>query len=312
MLTPLLVAREPDWAIALDLRLSRRRPGAALPADAEAAASEEVAPQSALRWGHVVIAGFGLNGQNLARVLRAVHVPHLVLDLDPETVFAAGRAGSDALIGDITRPYIQQQAGVTRAEVLVLALSDPTATRQACRVARGLTRDLFIIVRTRYVSEIDELFRLGANQVIPEEFETSIEIFTATLSHLHVPPNVIDAQVRLLREERYSLLRGLKLPTSVIEQLDTLLQEGTCDTFMLLQHSPAVGQTLEQAGLLPPAHGSARAVALVRRGGALTELSPAEPLKVADILVLAGTHAEMDRTFRRLHPSADVDAPAAL
>jgi CPA2 family monovalent cation:H+ antiporter-2 len=316
LLSPVLVARAPDWALALDVRLTRGRAvrTGALPPDAadEAAAAEDVAPHSSLRSGHVVIAGFGLNGQNLARVLRAVHVPHVVVDLDPDAVLAATRAGSPALVGDVTQPHIQKQTGASRAEVLVLALSDPTATRRACRVARGLAPGLFIIVRTRSVAEIDELFRLGANQVIPEEFETSIEIFISTLRHLHVPANVIDAQVRLLREERYSLLRGMKLPQSVVDQLDTILQQGTCDTFVLLQHSPAVGRRLDQAGLLPAADGHARAIALVRGGAAVTTLHGGETLRVGDILVLAGTHAQMDRTFRRLHPSPDDDPPAAL
>ncbi len=273
-----------------------------------------------------MIAGYGLNGQNLARVLRAVHVPHLVVDLDPTTLALADRDGSPRLVGDITQAFILKQAGVLRARVLVLALSDPAATRHAARVARTLAPDLFIIVRTRYVGEIDELFRLGANQVIPEEFETSIEIFTATLRHLHVPMNVIDAQVRLLREERYSLLRGMKLPTSVIEQLETILQQGTCDTFVLLQHSPAVGRTLGALGLVegawpaggaPPANpDGARAIALVRAGSAIPAPAPDFVLRVGDMLVLAGTHAQMDRTFHRLHPqpepAADAGAPAAL
>src|SRR6185295_3032821 len=90
--------------------------------------------------------------------------------------------------------------------------------------------------------------------------------------HLHVPMNVIEAQVRLLREERYSLLRGMKLPTSVIEQLETILQQGTCDTFVLLQHSPAVGRALGELGLVegPAAdRAGARAIALVRAGSAI-------------------------------------------
>jgi CPA2 family monovalent cation:H+ antiporter-2 len=314
LLTPVLVARAPDWALALDLRWSRGRPmrSGTLSADVfdEGGSAEDAAPHSVLRSGHVVIAGFGLNGHNVARVLRAVHVPHLVVDLDPDPVLEAITAGSPALVGDVTQPFIQKQAGVPRAAVLVLGLSDQAATRHACRTARALAPELFIIVRTRLVAEIDELFRLGANQVIPEEFETSIEIFTATLRHLHVPANVIDAQVRLLREERYSLLRGMRLPQSVVEQLDVLLQQGTCDTFVLLQHSPAVGRCLGEVGVYPPLAGMAHAIALVRGGAAVTSLGTDEVLRVGDILVLAGTHAEMDRTFHHLHPAAEAGGAA--
>jgi CPA2 family monovalent cation:H+ antiporter-2 len=257
-------------------------------------------------YDHVVIAGFGLNGRNVARVLRSVRLPHLVVDLDPDSLQSGPAEGSAVLLGDITRAETQTEAGVPLARVLVLALSDPVATRHACHIARSLSEGVFIIVRTRYVAEIDELHRLGANQVIPEEFETSIEIFTAALKQFHVPGNVIRAEIRMLREERYSLLRGLKLPGSVIEQLDTILQGDITDTFVLLQHSPAVGRTLGDLALVPgeeaPAH-TARAVAVVRAGTALKTLEPAERLRVGDILVLTGAHAEMEAAFQRLSPA---------
>jgi CPA2 family monovalent cation:H+ antiporter-2 len=208
MLTPLLVARAPDWALQLEMRISglRLRGGRSL-AGVTTHAFEDTA-RSKLMSGHVVIAGFGLNGRNLARVLRSVRVPHLIVDLNADALATEAAEGSPIMVGDITREIILRQAGLTRARVLVLAISDPTATRQACRVARTLSRDVHIIVRTRQVNEIDGLFAVGANQVIPEEFETSIEIFTAVLRDYHVPGNVIDAQIQLLRQERYSLLRG--------------------------------------------------------------------------------------------------------
>ena len=299
VLTPWLVSQAPEWALRLEILRAARNvsSGSAL-----ATGNETEAPHSILLSGHVVIAGFGLNGRNLSRVLRSVRLPHLIVDLDPEQLQAAVKEGSRALVGDVTNPMIQGQAGVPRARVLVLALSDPAATRHACQVARSLSRDVFIVVRTRYVAEIDELHRLGANQVIPEEFETSIEIFTAVLRHFHVPMNVIQAQIQLLREERYSLLRGLKLPGSVIDQLEMILQQGTCDTFLLLQHSPAIGHSLAEAGLR--GEGGPEAVAVVRGGHALTRLDDELRLAVGDILVLAGTHAEMERVFQRLGPPA--------
>jgi CPA2 family monovalent cation:H+ antiporter-2 len=206
------------------------------------------------------------------------------------------------LVGDIANPHIQTLAGLPRAKVLVLALSDPTATRQACRVARSLSRDVFVIVRTRYVDEIDQLYAAGANQVIPEEFETSIEIFTAVLRELHVPTNIIQAQITVLRQERYSLLRGRRLEGAILEQLPTILLERTTDTFLLLQESPAVGRTPEELGL--GAEGQARLVAVVRGGRPITTFEPGLRLHVGDTLVVTGTHAEVDRVFERLRPPA--------
>src|SRR5262249_20317872 len=129
---------------------------------------------------------------------------------------------------------------------------------------------LFIVVRTRYVAEIDDLYAAGANLVIPEEFETSIEIFTAVLREFHVPHNIVQAQIELLRQENYSLLRGRRLPGSVVEQLDSILLRGTTETVLLLQHSPAVGRTLEEAGLIGDA--GCTVVAVVRRGRGVPHL----------------------------------------
>jgi CPA2 family monovalent cation:H+ antiporter-2 len=300
LLTPLLVPLAPAWALAFDRALpgGRRARGAAPGAPAEPAAEEAARRPHA---HHVVIAGFGLNGQNVARVLRAARVAHLVVDLNPDAVALGHGQGSPVLIGDIGNERIQREAGVARAKVLVLALSDPTATRHACRLARSLSSELFVIVRTRYVDEIDQLYAAGANQVIPEEFETSIEIFTAVLRELHVPTNLVQAQITLLRQERYSLLRGRRLQGAILEQLPTILLERTTDTFLLLQESPAVGRTPAEIGL--GSEGEARLVAIVRGGRPITIFEEDLRLRVGDTLVMTGTHAEVDRVFERLRPS---------
>jgi len=261
----------------------------------------ELAPVHEQIKNHVVIAGYGLNGRNLAAALRSINAPYLIVELNAQTVRKARSEGEPAFYGDATRDEILHALGIPRARLFVIAISDPAATRRMVRVARELNPKLYIIARTRYVVEIPELTRLGANVVIPEEFETSIEILTAVLRHFHVPGNIIHAQARLLREERYSLLRGLKLPGSVMEQLDTILCQGICDTFLLLQHSPAVDRTLRDLGLFGDG-GGAQVVALVRGGAATTTLEPSSVLRVGDILVMTGTHAAMEEAFQRLSP----------
>src|SRR5204863_387196 len=78
---------------------------------------------------------------------------------------------------DATREEILRALGAERARMLVVAISDPAATRRMVRVARSLNPRIHIIARTRYVTEVPELSRLAADVVIPEELGTSIEIF---------------------------------------------------------------------------------------------------------------------------------------
>jgi len=106
----------------------------------------------------------------------------------------------------------------------VLAISDPIATRRAVKVARQLNPDIHIIARTRYLREIEDLRAMGADQVVPEEFETSIEIFSLVLQHYRIPSRVIAEKAERIRKEGYALLRkgqpGLK--EIVTKEIDDL------------------------------------------------------------------------------------------
>ena len=135
---------------------------------------------------HVIVAGYGLNGRNLTAALRSIDAPYLIVELNAQTVRQARSRGEPAFYGDATREEILRALGIDRARMLVAAISDPAATRRMVRVARGLNPGVHIIARTRYVVEIPELIRLGANDVIPEEFETSIEIFARVLAYYGV------------------------------------------------------------------------------------------------------------------------------
>ena len=196
------------------------------------------APSAEDMTGHVLIVGYGLNGRNLARVLREVAIPHRILDLNPVVARRVRDEGEKIDFGDATRPAVLAGMGVARARVLVVAISDPMATSRIVWHARRLNPDLYVIVRTRYVAEIPRLTRLGANEVIPEEFETSVEIFARVLQEYHVPRNVISLQVELVRREGYGMLRGLRLEGKSLARFSQFLTGATADTFLVQEDAP--------------------------------------------------------------------------
>ncbi len=252
------------------------------------------------RSADVIIVGYGLNGQNLSRVLKEVGIAYRILELDPEVVRFARGAGEPVVFGDGTRAEVLRQVGVGSARVLVVAISDTAATARVVRQGRTLNDPLFIIVRTRYVSEIERLYRLGANEVIPEEFETSVEIFARVLQEFHIPRNVIALQVDLIRRERYGMLRGLKLEGKTLDQLSQFLVGTTTDTCMVLEGSPAAGKSLGEVELR--ARSGVTVIAVVREGKSTPNPGPEFVLRAADILVLLGNHAELDGATEFLGP----------
>ena len=259
--------------------------------------------ETALASGHVIVVGYGLNGQNLAQVLKEVSIPYRVLEMDPDLVRSAKAGGEPISFGDGTRPEILQQVGIEKARVLVIAISDPAATARLVSQARRLRTDLYIIVRTRYVAEIDHLYRLGANQVIPEEFETSVEIFARVLQEYHIPRNVISLQVDLIRKEHYGTLRGIRLQGKQLDALSQFLVGTTSDIFSIVEGSPAIGKSLEEINL--PSKTGVSVIAVVRDGKSYSIVGNDFKLAVGDMLALLGGHKALDDAAQILNPAGD-------
>ncbi len=248
--------------------------------------------------GHTVIAGYGLNGRNLARTLRATHIPYVVLEVNADTIKMAREEGESILYGDITRKDVLQRAGVECAKAIVFAISDFRAARIAVRIARQLNSSIFILVRTRYAAEVDELYKLGADQVIPEEFETSVEIFSRVLHEYHVPSNVIASQIQLVRLEGYKMLRGLSIDQENMGRIAALFAGATVDNIQIQPDSPGVGKTLRELDIRK--NTGAMVVVIARNGEAVTNPGPDFKIESDDILVLMGAHRELDQAVNLL------------
>ena len=248
--------------------------------------------------GHTIIAGYGLNGRNLARTLKATHIPYVVLEVNADTIRKARGDGEPIIYGDITREDVFARAGVDCAKVVVFAISDFAATRLALRLVRRMNPAVFILVRTRYAAEVDELLKLGADQVIPEEFETSIEIFSRVLHEYHVPGNIIANQVQMVRFGGYKMLRGLSLDQENLGRLASLFAGATVDNIQIQQGSPASGKSLRELDIRNRT--GATVIAIARNGEAAANPGPDFKIEPEDIVVLLGAHRELDLAINLL------------
>jgi len=259
---------------------------------------------------HVVIAGYGLNGRNLAAALRAIHAPYLIVELNAQTVRKARTEGEPAFYGDATREEILRALGIDRARMFVIAISDPSATRRMVRVAREINPKLHIIARTRYVIEIPELTRLGANVVIPEEFETSIEIFARVLAHYNVPRDEIERLVGEIRASHYQALRpegagGDARPRLTLSGTLGAMPQMHIERIVLVEKAPAVGQTLAETGL----RSKTGALVLAVRRGESDLATPGADFELAagDVLVVVGQPDQIKGANRLLTGTEPAD-----
>jgi CPA2 family monovalent cation:H+ antiporter-2 len=247
--------------------------------------------------GHIVIIGYGLNGLNVAHVLTEIGVDHVVVEEDPDRAQVARANGSRAIVADAAAPVALEAAGISRARAAVIAISDPDGVRRIVRLCRKESPDLHILVRTRYVMQVEPLRQLGANEVIPEEFETSIEIISRLMRLLGVPGNVMAARIRELRDQAYKLLRDPAMRAAEGRRLSAMLEAGTSLTFFVLPGTPAEGRTLAELRVAD----EHVAVPAMYRGGLPYSPAPTdEPLKPGDTLFLVGAHEDLMQVMARL------------
>ncbi len=197
---------------------------------------------------HLIIVGFGVNGNNLARASQAVSIPYVILEMNPQTVKQAQAAGERIFFGDASQASVWHALNISQARIVVIAISDPEATRRSVALVRSLNSQVHIIARTRYLNEIDTLHRLGANEVIPEEFETAVEIFTLVLRHYLIPEADIEQIVREVRSDNYEIFRTPR-SDSALRRIESDLASVQLTTLRVVPEAAVVGKSLAELRL---------------------------------------------------------------
>jgi CPA2 family monovalent cation:H+ antiporter-2 len=233
--------------------------------------------------GHVLIIGFGVVGRNLASTLKGTGLPYVVLELNNDIVRSERRKGEPIYFGEGTSRETLRKLGIVRARLLLVAISDPAATRKIVAISRITNPDMYIIVRTRYLSEVDDLHAMGADEVIPEEFEASVEIFSRVLNIYNVPRNVIDDHIEDIRKGSYMALR---LP---------MLSEIVTESYLLKGPSRFVGHSLNDLRLRSR---TGATVMAVKRGETIHQNPDADfVFEEGDIILLVGRPSDIGRAI---------------
>ncbi|MBQ4615777.1 MAG: cation:proton antiporter [Mailhella sp.] len=297
VLTPLLINAAP-WAAKLLLcrwGLSKECSDSSQPSPEETENEENgIIRDGRLLKDHLIIIGFGIGGKIMARGAKACGIPYVISEMNPDTV-ARYRDTEPIRHGDASFPLVLEHLGVVTARALTLLISDPAGGRGIIANARAMNPSLYIIVRTRYLGNIDHYREIGADEVIPEEFETSLEVFARVLNRYLVPRQDIDRYVDIIRSENYGMARRLDMGGSVMHCLPDL----QLTAFTVEEGSPVAGKTLGEAALRRE-HGVTAAG--LRRGETINSAPDANTLLLpGDIIFLLATQEAISKASALFH-----------
>ena len=259
-------------------------------------------PVSAGVQQHVVLVGYGLTGRNVGRALTDHGVPFVAIEMNPETVRAERAKGVRVLYGDAGHPEVLLSTGIERARLLVVAINDAAGSLRVVRAARELRPDLHLVVRARYLREVAALREAGAQEVVPDEVETSVEIFARVLKAYDLPADAIERSVRAVREDTFAAVRGVGAREGFDAGRARLLAHVDLEFHVVGPGAPAAGRTI---GDLEVRHKYGVTVVAVRRAGeVVSEPGAATRLEAADVVVVMGTPEHLSSVAVVFRPPA--------
>lgn len=234
---------------------------------------------------HLVIIGYGINGSNLAKAATASNIPFIVIEMNAATVKREKEKGLPIIFGDATQDHILETVHLSSARAAVIAISGNFATQSIIKNIRSHSDSLYLVVRTRYVAETSELLALGADEVIPEEFETSIQIFEHILQNFLVPEDDIDQLIEKVRADNYQLFKGdLKRPKTY--RPSELADFNITCLRMSADSNKIIGKSLKELNLR--AKYGINILSIKRKNEMLESIQPDEIIKQGDIIYIQG------------------------
>jgi monovalent cation:H+ antiporter-2, CPA2 family len=249
---------------------------------------QQVASQSIKRQNHIIICGYGRSGQGLGHLLEAEKVPYVALDLDPDRVADAAKAGEPVVYGDSSRRETLLAAGLHRARALAITFDDEKQALKLVKVVRELAPKIHLLVRCGAEADIALLKSAGASEVVPEIAEGSLMLAANILSVAGVSAQKVQERIQFVRDSRYASLRGVFLGADDKEHETISMSRAQLHTVLVGANSFARGLTINALDLA-----GTKIAVLVRNRQRIVEPAGTERLQEGDAIVLEGTHEQV-------------------
>jgi CPA2 family monovalent cation:H+ antiporter-2 len=249
--------------------------------------------------GHVIIAGYGHAGRNVARALREMRLPYIHIEMNGEMVRTARKSGEIIIHGDATAPAVLEGAGIHKARAMVLAINDPSALARAIPTARELNSDLYIVARTHYITNIEPLLKSGANDVITDEFGAGLEMAAFLLKELHISEGRVLKILSSLRNEHQHRYEKHDRQASSLTGYLSVLEGGGMEIQAVPDDSIHIGKTLAELNFR--AVTGTTVMGVIRNERVIYSPSAQLRLETGDTLMLLGDDENIRSAREFLH-----------
>lgn len=258
---------------------------------------------------HIIIIGYGLSGKNLALAAREAKIPYVIIEMNPDTVKQEKQKGESIYFGDATHETVLKHAFAENASVAAIVINDFVASRRIVELLREMNPKLYIVVRTHYFEQTHMMYQLGANEVIPDELGSSVEIFTRVLNLFQVPGEQIVNVVRTIRNSTYQKLNVLYRNGPSLYDLKFGTHNLEVESYRIPQNSLFQGKSLKELNLRT--NYGINVVSIKRQNNSISAVDAETQILVDDILTVVGETEKLKKMaeyFRSLESKKSLSA----
>lgn len=196
---------------------------------------------------HLVIIGKDPSALKLSIMARHYDIKHVSVIFDPIIAKDKINEGDNVVYGDAVNEPILLKAHVDVADVVVVSVGDIVPSLAIIDKVKKINSQVFVIVRSRYVENVQQLYEVGADQVFPEKFEIAIDLFNRVLMKRLYPQKKVNRMMAQIRSKNLGAFseKDMVNQPSILDELPNV----NISAIGVDQNSFADGKTLGEIDL---------------------------------------------------------------
>jgi CPA2 family monovalent cation:H+ antiporter-2 len=246
---------------------------------------------------HVVIAGGGQVGQNIARILQQFEVEFVLIELDFHRFEQLKALKYTAIFGDASQAVVLEASHIRRAKLLLITAPSAVVSQAVATQAHAIRPDLKIIARAISIEHMQALHSRGVYEVVQPEFEAGLEFTRQALLQFMVPPDRIQQFMDSVRYELYAPLYDADSSYRTLSQLQSAVRSLELNWVNMPEDSPLIGRSIEELRIRSATGVSV--VAVIRNTALYPNPAPGFIFRDEDLIGVLGNSEQLE-TFMEL------------
>lgn len=252
---------------------------------------------------HVVVAGCGHIGMQIAGVLKRLAIPFVLVEIDQHRVETAKNAGYPVVYGDGSQEVVQEALHMDRAALLVVTMPGIITARAIISHAQKVNAAMQIVARISDPDFFKVFKELDVVNLVYPEFEASLEMIRQVLLYLRIPVPEIQSYTENLRQRMLEKTGNSEDGYATLGQMRAADQQFDLQWVELGDDNPLADKTIAEAEIRKTTGVSV--VGILREGKLETNPEPTFRLRRKDLIAIIGSPVARHRFYCYLNPLSE-------